>query len=209
MKRVLILSGIIAIFGLASAVVAAEWEEESMEVPAFDTDAALGYGGCPAVADAQGRIHLVFQNNLELDRFRVGYVFRDENGVWGEPEVISQAERSARNATAAVDRDGRVHVLWEDVTAGDGEIVHCRRELDGTWGTPTPISSAPGLSSQPRVGVDAFNRVHAIWVDNRFGFRAVLHASAPAAGGPWNPPLALTGEDDIPDQLVLLSLIHI
>ncbi len=205
MKRMMILFVILAVAAAAPAGSrAADWESNIIEVPAFSSDAALGYGGHPAVADSRGRIHLVFQNNLDLDLFRVGYVMRDADGNWGEPEVISQAGRSARNASAALDRDGRLHVVWEDVTAGDGEIVHCVRETDGTWSEPAAIAPSPGLSSQGRVVVDAFNRVHVVWVDNRTGYRAILHTSAPP-GGPWDPPQILTGEDDNPDQVVLAA----
>jgi hypothetical protein len=202
-------AGILLVLSIAAGVLpavagAAQWETDFIEVPALEMDAALAYSGRPAVADAEGRIHLVFHNNLDLDSFRVGYVSRDVDGTWGTPVVISQPGRNALNATAALGRDGRLHVLWEDVTGGEGEIVHCVRGTDGVWSAPAAIAPAPGLSSQPRLVVDAFNRVHAVWVDNRTGYRAILHSSAPA-GGAWEPPEVLTTADEIPDEVVLAA----
>ena len=99
--------------GAVPAAGAAEWENDYVEVPAFDLNAALGYGGRPAVADADGRIHLVAIHRLhpraqdllevlqrvgpELRRGRVVLAVEAGHGLTGGGDGQEQRQQSGND----------------------------------------------------------------------------------------------------------------
>lgn len=178
--------------------VAAVWETSHMAISSDQDNATLGVSGRNAVVDLQGRVHLFFQNNLGGDSFEIMHTIRGVNLSWSTAATVSPPEQSARNASAVVAQDGRIHVIWEDVTDGEGEIVHRILETDGSWSDPTLVSPAEGFSRQPVVTIDAFDKTHVVWVDSRGGSQKVLHSSLASGSTLWSPANVLSLGGTVP-----------
>jgi hypothetical protein len=180
---------------------AAEWETEQIEVPAGVSNVSLGSTGRAAAVDGSGRVHLAYQNNLESGAFEVLYSVRNEAGEWAPAQVISPPGRSTRNGSVAVDQDGEVHVFWEDVTGGvsDADIGHRVRNPDGSWEEAEFLFPAPQDSRSPVAAVDAFNRIHLVWVDGRFGIPPRVLYSRADADRVWSTPQIISIGGLFPD----------
>lgn len=190
----------------AAPATAATWDPNQVVVSTGGENATLGVSGRAATVDASGRVCLVFQNNLGGDNFQVLFTTEDGQGGWSTPVLLS-GDTKARNACVAMDHEGRLHVVWEDITAGEveGEIVHRVQDTDGTWGDPEYLFPAPGFSRHPAVTVDSMDRVQVVWEDGRQGIQRLLHAVAPAGGGAWSGPHNLSVNGVFPEDASLAA----
>lgn len=179
---------------------AAEWEVTQTPITTAGENADLGISGKDAVVDSQDRIHLLYQTTREDETFQVLYTQRGTDGTWSPAQVVSPPEQSARNASLAVDHQGRLHAFWEDAASGIGDIVHRQREADGTWGDPEYVSPAAGSSRHAVAAVDAFDRVHVVWVDGRGGTQQLLYSSRAAGDTEWSPAVSLSPGGVVPGE---------
>jgi hypothetical protein len=99
-----------------------------------------------------------------------------------------------------MDQEGRLHAFWEDITSDGGDIVHRVRNTDGSWDAGEFLFPAPGFSKHPVSAVDAFNRVHVVWVDARSGAQRLLHTFRDAGGGEWNALQVLSVGGTFPSE---------
>ena len=190
----------------------AEWDPDQVAISSTEENASLGVSGRTSAIDGQGRVHLVFQKNLDNDQFQIWCSIREIDGTWTDAEIVSDPVRSTRNASATMDRQGQFHVVWEDITDGEGDIFHRSRSTDGTWGATTSISPAAGYSRKAVIGVDAFNRLHVAWIDGRGGVQRLWHSSA-SPGEAWSAARVLSINGVSPEDPNLdtdgLGTVHI
>ncbi len=182
---------------LAAPAFGATWQPGSQEIPAPEMSASLG-GGQPVASGIGGEVFILFQDFVDDTTFRVGALVRAADGTWLPAELLS-GDRNARNPSVAVGQDGRAHVVWEDITEGDGDIVYRVRGADGIWSETISIAPAAGASREPVLAVDAFGRVHAVWVDARTGLPQIVHSVLPP-GGAWAQPVVISVGGDNPDE---------
>jgi hypothetical protein len=187
------------VLGNAMVSMAAEWETTDVTVSSSSENATLAGSGRNAGVDPQGRIHLVFQKNLDGQNFQVLCTIRDVAENWGPPELVSLPGTNARNASAIVDQTGALHVVYEDISDGEGEITYRIRSASGVWNDPAFISPAAGFSRQPVLALDAFNQIHVVWVDGRQGIQRLLYSVAPE-GGAWSPAQVLSVDGIAPQD---------
>ncbi len=200
MKK-LIAASALALLILLRAVPApgASWQDGEETVPVLEGSSSLGVSDHPAAADPEGRIYLAFQNSAGTTVNRVALVVRNPDGTWGSPVTVSAAGRAARNPSAVRDAEGRIHVLWEDFTDGEGDIAHRYLSPGGTWSDPELVDPAPGVSRHCAAAVDGLGRLHAVWVDGRSGRPQILHAIwSPDSG--WSGTDLLSVNGDAPDE---------
>jgi hypothetical protein len=178
---------------------AAEWPPEQVVVPGGPSNVSLGSTGQPAAVDASGRVHLAYHNNRAGD-FEVVYSVRSTVGEWASPQVISPPGSSARNGSIVVDQSGEVYVFWEDVTAGEsaGDIGYRVRNPDGSWEDAGLLHPAPRFSRKPVAAVDAFNRLHLVWVDGRFSEQQIVYSRADTDRA-WSEPQIISIDSIVPD----------
>jgi hypothetical protein len=175
------------------------WQTAAVPVPAPPGNSSLGVGNQPAVVHPDGSIDVVFQSFVPPDTFWTAYNHRTADGTWGEPQIISSKDRLARNPCLALDHRGALHVFWEDFTDPGGNIVHRERLADGTWLPADTVSPAEGVSRDPVAAVDAFNRVHVVWVDGRTGKREIMQAVLTPGQG-WSDGEIVSPNSDGPDE---------
>ena len=129
----------------------------------------------------------MFQRNLDVDQFEVHHIMREPDGTWGPTELISGAA-NARDASAVLDPNGVLHVVWEEIVDGLGDIAYRSRNADGSWNDRELIAPAEGISRQAGIVIDAAGMLQVVWIDARLGIQRVFQASAPATGGAWSEP---------------------
>ena len=186
------------VLGSPMPLQAAEWEPDDVSVSSSAENATLGGSGRNAGVDPQGRVHLVFQKNLDGQNFQVLCAIRDVAGNWGTEELVSLAGTNARNASALVDEDGGLHVVYEDISDAEGEIVYRFRSASGVWEDPVFVSPASGFSRKPVLALDAFNQIHVAWVDGRQGAQRLLYSVA--VEGVWSPAQILSVDGIAPQD---------
>jgi hypothetical protein len=94
-------------------------------------------------------------------------------GMWGEdvrltdhPNPSLTSDNNAR--CIAVDSDGHLHVVWDDVR-GFGREIYYKHHDGAVWGEDVQLTDAGGTSADPAVTVDASSNVHVVWNSNRDG----------------------------------------
>ncbi len=131
--------------------------------------------------------------------------FDPERRVW-LPATAMPGERVQFGPAAVIDGQGRVHLLYSELTpeeAGPGStLLYARFDANGTMSDPVPVAPDPaaGYQMMPALAVDAADRVHALWRDQRgvpADARKALPANADLYGaalvdGAWGSAEAMT-----------------
>ncbi|MBA3414490.1 MAG: hypothetical protein H0U10_04600 [Chloroflexia bacterium] len=126
-------------------------------------------------------------------------------GVWMPAEALP-GDHVQFGPAAVVDRQGRVHLVYSELAA-DGAppsstLLYVRLDADGARSDPVPLAldAAAGYQMMPALAVDAADRVHAMWRDQR-GVSPESRAALPAnadlyeaslVDNVWSPPAAVT-----------------
>ena len=81
-----------------------------------------------------------------------------------------------------------VHVVWDDDTLGNFEILY-RRSFDGgaTFGPTINLSNNAGQSFRPAIAVSG-NNVHVVWDDNTPGNFDILYKRSTDGGASFTEP---------------------
>lgn len=88
----------------------------------------------------------------------------------------------------AVDREGKLHVVWADDRDRTFEIHHKVR-VGGIWSDDEKITTTLAYSSRPVLAVDTLGRVHLVFNDDREGNSELYHM---IWGGAWGPQRRIT-----------------
>ncbi|MBM3149476.1 MAG: hypothetical protein FJZ88_05535, partial [Chloroflexi bacterium] len=121
-------------------------------------------------------------------------------GSWTAPINISNNAGYSVRPEVAIGSDGTIHVVWDDTTTGNSEILYTAKPLGGFWSTPLNISNNLGNSTYAGIGVDAGGTVHVVWNDTTPGNWQIFYSSRTPSGA-WSYPLNIsnsTGDSDIP-----------
>jgi len=106
---------------------------------------------------------------------------------WSQPTNISNSAGDSKRPAVAVDQDGSLHVVWEDQSSGNWDILYASRRPGERWSDPVNISNNPGGSFRPAITVGANGSVHVAWHDDTFGNWDILYA-VKAADASWSEP---------------------
>ncbi len=88
--------------------------------------------------------------------------------AWTTPVNISNTTGHSRFASLAVDRYGHIHVVWEDDTSGNNEVLYCFSGGEA-WHPPVNVSNDPTDSERSDITVDALGQLHVAWKDHQSG----------------------------------------
>jgi len=115
------------------------------------------------------------------------------------------------NPDVVIDRQGTIHVVWEDYRSGpnDPDIYWASLPLGaGSWSASQRVNDdAPGSrQSHPALAVDRFNNLYAVWTDDRDGNPDIYFAKLSAGTSVWSPNVrvndVVTGQQVNPDVVV-------
>lgn len=82
-----------------------------------------------------------------------------------EPVNVSNNPSRSENPSIAVDSKGTVHLVWNDDTPGNEEILYAFKPKDGSWSAPVNISNNSQASRFPQIVVDKNDVLHLAWQD--------------------------------------------
>jgi hypothetical protein len=146
--------------------------------------------GASAVADGEGRIHLVYSDRVLIGETEEGEpnygfstlfytVFAD--GAWSEPLAVAPADTAGHQLSPqlVLDGAGGLHVIWQDQRSRTAEQrdpetgsasnadVFVSDFAEGVWQAPLPVRSIPfasqtEIASRPYLATDG-ERLVAIW----------------------------------------------
>jgi hypothetical protein len=123
--------------------------------------------------DAEGNVHVVWQENSSLYYDIYYKMFNVTDETWIPAELVSTGcTYDSIEPAIAVDADGNVNVVWTDKTtiASDGAdmdiFYNYRSGLSGTWNGPQVVSTtSTTVSEEPDIVVDAIGDAFIVWTD--------------------------------------------
>ena len=84
--------------------------------------------------------------------------------AWTTPINISHTTGRSKLPTVEVDENNHVHVIWQDNTLGNNDILYCLND-GGDWSTPVNLSNNPTDSENSNIIIDAAGHPHVVWED--------------------------------------------
>lgn len=93
------------------------------------------------------------------------------------------------------DAQGRIYVAWSDRGTGSLDVLVARSEDDGSsWSIPVRINDDASGREQRMISLalDADERLHAAWYDNRTGNLNVFYSNSTDKGGTWSTNARVT-----------------
>lgn len=142
---------------------------------------------------ADGKVHVLWCG--EADGFttnkQLWYAFYD--GSWNAP-VRPYAHGTSRTQSSpciAIDSNGDLHVVWTGQTASytNFQIYHIK--YDGSWGTPTRLSTYAGQEAHqwnPSIGIDADDNLYVVWDGTATGYSVSTIWYVFWNGSSWSSP---------------------
>ena len=128
---------------------------------------------CPSVAVAGAKVHVVWEDNRDIDWYDAYYKRSTDGGAtWGGDIKLSTSGLAFGPSVAAT--GDTVHVVWDGLpseTPGEPLEVYYARSTDGgvTWDSVTRLTNATeDYAWQPAVAA-AGTSVHIAWYDGRNG----------------------------------------
>jgi hypothetical protein len=119
----------------------------------------------------------------------------DPQGAFAPVEVVWQSTNFAAR-TELLSDGAAVHLLYED----NNEVVHQRRDAQGTWSRPVDVSRSPAAGSgEPGMAIHQ-GVLQVVWVED-----ATQVVAAEAQGGGFSRPEALTDDSVFRATPVLVS----
>jgi hypothetical protein len=119
----------------------------------------------PSVAvDRSGNAHVAWWGKADpmSGIYHILYRRRTRSGGWGPVEQVTTSSAAKSAPSIAVDRNGDIHVVWHEGTAGLEQIYYGRKS-GAFWDPPLPLTSSAYAKLHPSVGVDTSGRVHVAW----------------------------------------------
>ena len=118
----------------------------------------------------------------------------DENDNYLEPVNVSNDSGCSENPSVAIDSRNTVHLVWDDDTPGNEEILYAFKPEGGNWLTPVNISNNPQSSRNPCIAVDNNDELHIAWQQWIDGRGWVILYSYKSSAGNWMTPETISGE---------------
>ena len=120
--------------------------------------------------DSSGNIHVLWSDstpgNYEI------YHKKSTNGGsnWIATQRLTWNSGQSSSPAIAVDSNGKIHIVWEDNTFSNYEILF-KGSTDGgaNWETTQRLLWNSGQSWRPTIATDINDNIHVIWYDNTPG----------------------------------------
>lgn len=133
-----------------------------------------------------GSLHVVFRRKPD---WQIIYRHRDSLGVWGPMERASVTTEFNDRADCIEDFQGRPHVFYMGVGAGEKlDIFHSVKNA-GVW-TVTQLTNTSNYDEdQPRTAIDSLGRIHLVYTQSAGGTGSIYHRIY--HNGNWSSPTYL------------------
>jgi hypothetical protein len=103
------------------------------------------------------------------DSSSVDFTIHD-NFTFFVPKNVSNNAGDSYEPEIAVDSSGNINFVWEDDTAGNGEVYFSRSQDGGsTWSAVINLSSTTADSDNPCIAIDSSGNINIVWEDDTPG----------------------------------------
>jgi phage terminase large subunit-like protein len=121
----------------------------------------------PAIAiNTKNYVHVVWQDNLP-GQTEIYFRRSTDTGVnWNAAKRLTWTSDHSQNPAMAVDKNGTIHIAWQDLTPGPWQIYY-KKSTDGgtTWSPLENLTGTPNVAGFPAIATDANNAIHVVWTE--------------------------------------------
>jgi hypothetical protein len=141
----------------------------------------------PTIGVTGSNVHVVWYDNSFGGSYEIFYKRSMDNGSSWSFQRLSSNSGSSQNPDIAVSASpgSSIHVVWEDDTYGNTEILYKRSTSYGSAWDFQRLSNNTAGSFKPSVAVDNTN-VHVVWQDNSFGNAEIFYKRSTDNGSSWS-----------------------
>jgi hypothetical protein len=143
--------------------------------------------------DSRGTVHLAWTDNTpgleqgNRSNQEIFYACKPDGDTWSSPVNLSSNAGASRFPCLAVDREDRLHAVWQDCSpAGRWAIFYVSKPLGAQWSVPETISGYEGRYT-PWIAVDSACDVHMVWLTGGYDCR-IWYATRGRSSG-WSVPV--------------------
>ena len=153
--------------------------------------------------DNSGTIHVVWSDETEgpwndgIWDSEIMYASNDGSG-WSNITIISDDETHwndhwSENPSIAVDNLDIVHVVWQDYSNGDYEIMHTNYTEGIGWSNPTVISGSSSGAGLPDIVIDDNGSLYVVWNGYGTGDSEIWYITYTEGLG-WSIPIVISDD---------------
>ena len=151
--------------------------------PTINISNNAGQSARPAIAISGNNVYVVWDDNTP-GNFDIFYRRSTDGGsMFTEPIKNLSSNTGISFQSKIATSGGNVHVVWQDETPGNGDILYRRSTDDGSTfpNIIKNLSSNAAQSINPAVAVSG-NNVHVIWADRTPGNFDIFYRRSPDGG---------------------------
>jgi len=145
------------------------------------------------VVGGDGTLHVVWHDNTSKN-WQILYVSKPVDGPWSLPTPVWSSGGRSWFAALAVGGEGYLHLVWEERTPDNWEVLYTSRPPGGSWASPENVSGTAGMSRRPALAVAGDGFPHVVWQDEAGGNLRLRYA-ARGQDGSWSSPVVVS--DDV------------
>jgi ribosomal protein L35AE/L33A len=148
----------------------------------------------PAIAaDASNNVYAAWYDNTYGNDEILYKKSTDGGATWGGITRITWNGGSSVMPYLAVNSSSGVHLIWNDNSSGNDEILYKSSGDSGaTWGVIQRMTWNGGASLKPVVAADSSNNVHISWCDNTPGDYEIYYKQSTDGGVTWGALFRVT-----------------
>lgn len=122
------------------------------------------------IQDSKGKLYIIMYSShgSENDTQQIMYTSSlDDGNTWNNWTAISDIRFDSRHASAAMDKNDNLHILWRAPILENGtiNIMHLKIAPDGKMNEIKTIASSQGYQFFPTISTDKSGRIFASWME--------------------------------------------
>jgi len=180
---------------LATTPAASAIEAQSLaQAPTVSKDTVSSKAGknqVPRIAIASNQLYVTWKYGLPPNSVTAFSERSESPGSWPEQTSLGGASDGTylTSSVAVSPKDGSVHLVWADFTAGSrGQLFHSRKQSNGQWTAPVRVSTGSSFVHYPHLTIDTDGRIWAIWAaEQPTGNSNVYYRYSEDNGATWKP----------------------
>lgn len=149
------------------------------------------------VVGGDGSLHVVWHDNTS-GKWQILYASKPVDGSWSPPTPVWTEGGRSWFAALAIGGGGNLHLVWEERTPGNWEILYSAKPPGGSWLWPENVSRTNGESRLPALVVASDGSPRVVWQDETSGSPHLASAARVQAGS-WS------SAEDISEDIVRSS----
>jgi hypothetical protein len=105
---------------------------------------------------------------------------------WSANKRLSWTSLSSYIPVIAVDSSQTIHVVWQDITPGNNQLLYKRSTDEGsTWSAAQRLTWTSGQSYDPVIAIDPSDTIHIAWVNDAPGKGEIYYKRSTDGGLNW------------------------